>query len=322
MTKPPISRETLALSQRRYARSMGSKWRYMEFFNFLQISPSYRLAHLVATGKIDRSTAVFPNDFALVETTYSAFGDVSRTYFWEWWFTTAQYEFRESLPPTPRTILKLDLDQHATDEVISSAQAALADYVKVDRMAQGSSATLVIALPLHADRKSMLQNLNKLLDQAYAEGDRSIAIARWEIIRNKMRKSMIDKARQVLRSRASYPDEPLVRIGERTKVSPKNAVDSHEKGKGAADAKRLLQILTSRHLNRAYLLAENAARGRFPSLDPLPADRGRPQFDYKVLNKELMAHGRWLMEELERLNEINERQEAQRLARRARRQTS
>lgn len=322
MTKPPISRETLALSQRRYARAMGSKWRYMEFFNFLQISPSYRLAHLVATKTINRNSTILPNDFDLVEKTYAAFGDVNRTYFWEWWVKTAQYEFRESLPPTPRTILKLDLEQYAADEVISSAQAALADYVNVDRLAQGSSATLIIALPLHADRKSMLQNLNKLLDQAYAEGDRSIAIARWQIIRNKMRRSMIDKARQVLRSRASYPDEPLVSIGERTKVSPKNASESHGKGKGASDARRLLQILTSRHLNRAYLLAENAARGRFPSLDPLPKDNGRPQFDYKILSKEIMAHGRWLIAELERLKEIHARQEAQRLARQIPHQTS
>lgn len=322
MTKPPISRETLALSQRRYARAMGSKWRYMEFFNFLQISPSYRLAHLVATGEIDRNSAILPNDFDLLEKTYAAFGDVNRTYFWEWWITTAQYEFRESFPPTPRTILKLDLEQDAADEVISGAQAALADYVNVDRMAQGSSATLIIALPLHADRKSMLQNLNKLLDQAYAEGDRSIAIARWEIIRNKMRKSMIYKARQVLRSRASYPDEPLASIGERTRVSPKNASESHGKGKGASDARRLLQILTSRHLNRAYVLAENAARGRFPSLDPLPEDNGRPQFDYKGLNREIAAHGRWLEGELDRLSEINERQEARRLARRTQRPTS
>lgn len=297
----PTSREKLASSQRRYERLLPMEWRYREFFFFLSVSPSYRLARLIKTGKIDRSTAKLPQDFAVIEATYEAFGDLTQTFFWEWWVKTAQYPFQEKVQHEPCTLLKLNSEEHASDKEITVAQTKLAEYIKLDRLAQGNPATLVIAVPLHANRKIIMQNINQELDQAYADGNHSVSVAKWTVLRNKLHHTTVHWARVVLRSRAYYPDEQLFKIGTRANFSPElqTAIES-----GDADAKRLMQILTSRHLHRAYLLAENAARGRFPTFEPLPEDEGRPGFDYRILGEELLAHNLWLRKKREQEQEI------------------
>ena len=55
-----------------------------------------------------------------------------------------------------------------------------------------------------------------------------------------------------------------------------------------------LENMTSRLIRKAYRLAENAARGRFPSLDPLLAAPSRPKFDYEALHKAHEKHRKWL----------------------------
>jgi hypothetical protein len=68
-----------------------------------------------------------------------------------------------------------------------------------------------------------------------------------------------------------------------------------------------MEILTSRHLHRAYLLAENAARAKFPSLDPLPPDTARPGFDYFQLNRQMRAYIKWAEAEIARLEAKKQR---------------
>ena len=104
-------------------------------------------------------------------------------------------------------------------------------------------------------------------------------------------------ARTVLRTRAAHPDEYLFVIGNMAEVSPINETDPSEKRAHVLDKRRTMEIMTSRHLHRAYTLAENAARGRFPTLDPLPDDPARPKFDFKILLQDLEEHVAWLRRE-------------------------
>ena len=310
MSNAPISREALELSRRRHEASIGSDWRYMQFFNFLQFSPSYRLAHLVATARVDRNTTVVPADFATVEGTYRAFGPLMRTYFWEWWVKTAQYQFGVSVKPEPRRLLKLDLYQAATDSDIGSAQDALADYLRVDRLAQSNPATFVVALPIHGDRKSLLRAFATLLDQTYGTADKPEGVASYSVIRNKIRKGTVDMARRVFLARAHSPKKRLFAIGNFVGVSPVNRTDELKPRAEERDRRRIMEIMTSRHLHRAYLIAENAARGRFPCLDPLPNDPKRPEFDFPMLNRQYRSYIRWMETELAATRVIYERQQA------------
>jgi hypothetical protein len=284
-----------AISRKRHELSITSDWRYPRFLDFLQISPSYRLAHLLAVGKVKRRGLKLPADFAEVELTYAAFGDVTRTYFWDWWLKTAQYQFGASLKPEAKVLLKLNLKQEPSVDDIEKAKSELADYLYVDRPAQGNQALMVVALPVHTDRKTMLKAFEKLLDANYGSQQKPVGVAPYSIIRNKMRENTLMVALKVLRARAALPNERLFVIGHKTKVSPANEItDFDRRARGEySNERKQMEILTSRHLHRAYLLAENAARGRFPSLDPLPDDPNRPPFDYKQLNAQFRAFLKW-----------------------------
>jgi len=310
MTRPQILFNAIAVSRRRHELSVISDWRYPRFLDFLQISPSYRLAHLLAVGKVRRRSLALPADFDEVERTYAAFGDVTQTYFWDWWLKTAQYQFGVSLKPEAKVLLKLNLKHEPSADDIEKAKIELTDYLYVDRPAQGNQALMVAALPVHTDRKTMLKAFEKLLDEHYGTQQRSVGVAPYIVIRNKMREQTLKVALRVLRARAALPNERLFVIGNKVNVSPANATSNFsQRARGEdSDKRKQMEILTSRHLHRAYLLAENAARGRFPTLDPLSDDPNRPQFDYKQLQLQFKEYLKWGEAEKARLKSIAAKQ--------------
>jgi hypothetical protein len=93
---------------------------------------------------------------------------------------------------------------------------------------------------------------------------------------------------RILMARAQYPDIPLWRIGKHARVSQKYAeteITLNKKRLQDADAKIHLSILTSRYLLKAKCVAEQAARGQFPSSSKLVL----PTFDLDAIFKRLQA---------------------------------
>lgn len=311
MTRAQVLHNAIAISRKRHELSVTSDWRYPRFLDFLQISPSYRLAHLVATGAVKRSDQSLPADFQQVERTYAAFGDVTHTYFWDWWLRTAQYQFGVSLKPEARVLLKLDIRQQPTETDIRQAETELADHLFIDRPAQGNQATIVVALPVHNDRKTMLKAFERLLDETYGLLGQQEGIAPFSIQRNKMREHTLRMALRVLRARAALPKERLFIIGHRANVSPANVTGEQRSRVNGEDKdkRKQMEIMTIRHLNRAYVLAENAARGLFPSLAPLADDPHRPAFDYLLLKRQFKDYLRWGEAEKKRLKAIAARKQ-------------
>ena len=308
--------QEIARSRKKYELAIIADWRYEQFFNFLQLSPSYRLAHLVATGKIDRAARARPADFDLVEETYAAFGDVTNTYFWKWWVERAQFQFGVSVTPRSKPLLTVGTRESVTLAMIQATHEKLDEFVMIDRPAQGNSATLILAIPLHNDRKALLKEVASLIDQEYGKEREQKKIAPYHMTRNKIRQQTLIKAQEVVWGRAARPKAKLFVVGNITNVSPSNWSDPKlKRDKVEANKRETMEALTSRHLNRAYTLAENAARGKFPSLEPLPPDEARPKFNYKRIQMRLIAYMKYLREEMERLK-IKDAEEMRRRARR------
>jgi len=296
-----ILERAIWLSRERYELSVVADWRYRHFFQYLQVSPSYRLAHLIAVGRLDRKAQSLPKDFSAVEATYAAFGDVSRTHFWDWWIKTAQYQFGVSAQAQPKTLLRVDLREQVTEETIKSTHAELDEFVLVDRPAQGNLATLVMAIPLQPNRKALLKQVSAMIDAAYGKEREQKGIAPYHMQRNKMREATLKMAMRVLRARAARPKDKLFVIGNLTNVSPSNWSDERlKRDLIEANKRENMEVLTSRHLHRAYLLAENAARGKFPSLEALPNDLARPHFDYQQLHRQFKLYIKWVETEIAR----------------------
>jgi hypothetical protein len=91
-------------------------------------------------------------------------------------------------------------------------------------------------------------------------------------------------------AKAQYPDMQLWKVGLWAKVSAKHAktLDLKESKKKFedADSKEHLAILTSRAFKNAKQVAENAARGSFPSSKSVRL----PNYDFEDIYSRLRRH--------------------------------
>ena len=91
---------------------------------------------------------------------------------------------------------------------------------------------------------------------------------------------------------AARPDEALWRVATRAKISinhgrlDPNATKRDAKG---ADSRRLLTIMASRLMRDTLTIAENAAQGLFPSMDPSSVK----SFDFVELQQRIQKNNAW-----------------------------
>lgn len=300
MTKPDRLERLIEISRKRYELQIKADWRYAQFFDFLQISPSYRLAHLIATGDIKRSDVKLPSDFEVVENTYEAFGAIWEIDFWKWWINRAQYQFGISVTPSVHEIAKVDVGSEISASAVSDAHTELEQYLRADRLAEGKPASIVVGVPLHGERKQIIKQFSKMLDSVYKASVHQRGIAPYQVTRNKIREKTLKDALRVLRARAALPNKPLFVIGNKSKIAPAYETDENKRLRND-ERRRLMEILTSRQLHRAYLLSEHAARGSFPCLDSLPDDAARPAFDYVILKRQFKEYIAWMRKDLAKL---------------------
>lgn len=299
MSKQDRLDKLIAISGKRYGLQLKADWRYVQFFEFLQISPSYLQAHHIAIGKLDRNAVELAKDFDVVEKTYRAFGNVWNVEFTTWWIRQAQYQFGITVTPSIRKITSVDVGKEATDSDVSKAQAEIEQYLKADRLAEAKPASLVIAVPLHGSRREILKQFTDMLDKEYKAAEHKVGIAPFQVTRNKIRESTLKKAMRVLHAKTAMPKAKLYAVGNKAKIAAAYETND-DKLKLDYDKRRLMEILTSRQLHYAYLLAEHAARGKFPCLNKLAEDEARLEFDYLLLNRYFKAKIKWLRNEIEK----------------------
>jgi len=296
---------TLAeISINKYKLWVAADWRYRQFFNYLQISPSYDLARRYVS-KIARDAKkrdmgiepepmfALPADFSKVLKTYEAFGDVTKTDFWDWWLERAQHELGISAEPELHELAYVPRRIGISDRDLREASKALRKYFRMLRPQEGEPASLVVAIPIHGDRKKILRSITPLIVKALANSAERSEVARFQMIRDKSHEETIKQALRVVRARASRPDASLFEVGKRSISSVHAAAKP-----GDYDKRRALEQQTSKYLQRALALAENAARGRFPSLAPLKPDENRPDFEYPKLRDQISAYIRRMEKKL------------------------
>jgi hypothetical protein len=116
---------------------------------------------------------------------------------------------------------------------------------------------------------------------------------------NKIRRQTLDEARRVTWARAAAPKQPLYVIGNRVGIAAAYVTD--EGVKAPKDNRRDLMVtVTSRHLQRALVFSENAARGRFPCSDKVDSIA----FDFMKLRSSIIAYRNWMKSELARLKRL------------------
>jgi hypothetical protein len=280
----------------------------MLMVEFLRISPSYELARQIRSKGLDKKTqnklitqlyelegkklsAIDKQDviteFQAVLATYDQFGDISTQSFDDWWQARGIYIYGTPYSkPLVKQITRIEKDEDFEPLFYKPYE----QYLTKIRAAEGNPTSLVLGLPLGMPKADLLRQISKLIDNAKVPLATKSARASKALAAKRLRSEPLFIQLRILMAKAQYPDMQLWKVGLWAKVSAKHAktLDLKESKKKFedADSKEHLAILTSRAFKNAKHVAENAARGSFPSSKPVKL----PHYDFENIYTRLRVH--------------------------------
>ncbi len=240
------------------AFNFGDRWKNLKqlptiehnlFFQYLIISPSYWKAHLIRKGELTISDSSLPKDIKTVLETYDLFGDIFLVPFEIWWEKTG-----------------CDLFFSGKD-------------IK----------TLNITVDLTKPKAGILKLIEKRIDEAKSERQKAVK-PKLSLAINKIQPfSLFEKLQLIEEKAKAYRDKNpnlenwkiAILANLKTKWKNKLNLDSRLTSRNER-ARAYLGMLVSKNIAEAVAIAENAARGRFPSKDGAPS---RMQLDYERLSQ-------------------------------------
>jgi len=286
----------------------GIKGYVMLMVEFLRISPSYELARQIRTKGLDKKTqnklitklyepegktlsaidkqAVI-TEFQSVLATYDEIGDIATMTFDAWWQVRGIYIYGTPYSkPLVKQITRIEKDEDFEPLFYKPYE----QYLTKIRSSEGNPTSLILGLPLGMPKADLLRQISKLIDNAKVPLVTKSARASKALAAKRLRSEPLFIQLRILMAKAQYPDMQLWKVGLWAKVSAKHAktLDLKESKKKFedADSKEHLAILTSRAFKNAKQVAENAARGSFPSSKPVKL----PNYDFEDIYSRLRMH--------------------------------
>ena len=275
---------------------------YRFWFEFLALSPSYELARRYRQNrgklsKIDKER--LPTDFDKVLAIYDAFGDVQKHLFKTWWVDRAVELF--GIAGKPSTVVPMYKIAPGKPPDREKLDATLTKYLEITWASQNKPGAIVLAIPLNSTRQKVLKGIKKLLDDHIQE-PRPPAKPLFALASKDLHVKNVIDAMSVLWIRSAKPEWELWKIGVEANISKlySKKFDAFKSKRTAAnyDEFRHLEQMTSRKFKVAVNIAENAARGIFPSQSPCPH---LVKFDPKEFSQILSEKTAWIKLEKARI---------------------
>lgn len=263
------------------------------WFEYLAVSPSYELARRFRSHELNADeVATLPPDFGRVLSVFDNLGDVQRISFWDWWTTRGAQHF--SVPDKPKSTVNLGM-LRANAPSKGQIGQAFVDYTRGPWVEQGLHDTLIIGLPIGLSMSQIMSEVRKAVETAQeAQEPRAKSEPTYKVAGRRIHDTTLVRYLYVLYYRSVLLDADDWRIGAHTKISSMHSsyVDpvSEPVADGNAGRRKTLGILTNRVLKHAWLIAENAARGVFPSHHHVD---GAPKFNYAELGSRMIARDNW-----------------------------
>lgn len=263
---------------------------HVYWHQFLRLSPSYFLAYQVRNGELPYDPASpkgFPKDFDRVLKVYDVFGDVYNLT-QEQWFEKIRSELTASRRPQPmlRLIARYDRREERPKKKLADD---INQYLKVDWLGDGSPNFVLMAVPLALPINGAIEQLRGEMKRVRESWKLPKKLSHtFPLASPRLQERTLMLYLKMIYFHAAVPRARLwqvgakagqlpsagTRIGLRAKASPNNLVDRNR-----------LNAIAFRAHKRSHLVAENAARGLFPSIKPCPD--ALPQ-DWKVLQKRIV----------------------------------
>ena len=267
---------------------------YELMFEFLRLSPSYELARKHQNeGLTDEELARLPDDFDLVLNTYQLLGDVQKTLFREWWLERGLKVFGN--PFNKPKIHRIGVLEEGKRYATKSVASAVLKYMEGSREQEGLSKSALLAVPLSLKRSEIRKQLEQILDRIPEKSFEQGPAPQIKLVCKRLRTKTLLTGLRLLWFKAAKPKWELWRLGAHSRLSttyspvlksgnPRRVNDTLE----SVDREMMTKI-TSRALKKFEAIAENAARGRFPTNGTVQ----QSTFNYPELSKRIQTKNRW-----------------------------
>ena len=259
-------------------------------FEFLRLSPSYELARKHRTqGLTQREIASLPADFDQVLKTYDLLGDVSTEFFRSWWLRRGLQVFGNPYKkPRVHCIGVLNAGKIID---LSEITSPIVSYLDNERNEEGLNASLLLSVPLKLKRSELLKQISKLIEEKGAVDTEVDKKPQLKLVSKRLRPNVLFKGLRLLWLKAAKPNWELWRLGAKAELSDSysNVLDPNAPKKSKTfiekDDRIIMSKITSRYLTKYEAIAENAARGLFPTDRPVLS----AGYDYPLIAKRLHA---------------------------------
>jgi hypothetical protein len=260
-------------------------WRFLMFFEYLRISPSYLLATRCKNVKELAKRLGNADDAARVWQTYSDVGNIYDELFVTWWRRVGIHLFGvKTARPRVAAITQLNGAISVEDMALEGEQK-LRQYVSGNHVEQGRRDCMIVSIPLELTRVTALKQLKAILDSAMPLSPPPMASS-YSLVDNKMQKGRLLRGLRLVYMKAARPKEELWRAAARAKVSTVHRSlnpAAAKKDASSSEARRIVTIMASRLMHDTLQISENAARAIFPSTSAATTI----PFEFDVLGKRL-----------------------------------
>ncbi|SHK49462.1 hypothetical protein SAMN05444000_13311 [Shimia gijangensis] len=288
-------------------RRSGGLWvseigMYLLWFEYLAISPSYQLARLHRSGK-NIETGKLPLDFERVLSVYDDLGDTQEALFRLWWKDVGLKHFgHQGMPPE---VTRVGYAPHQTQNTPDMG-ANISDYFNEDWVEQGRQRTLLLAIPVGLPEGKINRQIKKQLAKIKPERRKLIEPAvKYPLVGQRHHRDALMRYLRMVWFRSAWHRRSLWRVGAHAKISMTYSPVLDPSAADISEADRydreMLTIIASRALLRGRMIAENAARGRFPTHEKCPHAL---ELDFKELRQRIHRRNKWQDKEIARLNRL------------------
>lgn len=244
----------------------ASDWRYEALVDYLKLSPSYKLVCEWARKGSKAIPPTAPKDWKQLVKTYEDFGDVWRIPESRWWDIRGRELFGIKAAKTQTfTVGNSDVSTLLNSRSLHDSQLLWENMAKPN--------CIVLAIPTNQTKQMALKQINAIVRAStFTSSKSNLAKPRYELIRSKLREPTIKLG--IMALKMYRKGAPLWAIGNYLELSPAHVIEFDENGKisegelNLADKKIRLQILASKLVAKSELIAENAARGLYPTDAP------------------------------------------------------
>lgn len=249
---------------RRYSASY-----YLLWHECLRLSPSYQLAHEVATGLRSYKKGdgqPYPKDFPRVLAVYKDLGSIYDCTRKEW--RDRNMRHFTGVRSDALRLREIGRLRAAKNSAYSDLKAKIQRYIDSDWETEGRPTFTVLALPSGLPTTSAVKQLRKILAKGRAKQAPRSNAARYGLAAPRVQYRTILQYLKLISFRALFNEKPLWQLAGYTKLSPTHSyhldLDSDASPFNRVE-RNTLTAMASRALRNAHYLVENSARGKFPS---------------------------------------------------------